>query len=88
MDRGEKVIKKMLQSSNPHDITAGVAELSTYNQEYHSRWKRFALDKHCLQNLEKRFVGFHTFERYEQPMVNYLSALILERNGNLLKNFL
>lgn len=51
MERGEKILKKMLQSSNPHDITSGVAELSTYNQEYHSRFKRFGLDKHCLQNL-------------------------------------
>lgn len=82
MGRAEQVIKKMIQSSNPHDVNAGIGELSTYNLDFKSRYKRFDLEKHSLVNFEKRFVGFHVFERYETPMINYLSSLVIEKNGN------
>ena len=50
MGRAEHIIRKMIQSSNPHDVKAGIGELCTYNGEFQSRYKRFGLEKHCLIN--------------------------------------
>ncbi len=41
-----------------------------------------------MQNFEKRFVGFNVYERFEEPMIKYLSALVVEQNGHTLKQFL
>lgn len=63
MSRAEGIIKKMLQSSNPHDLTVGINELNTYNLDFKSRYSRtnYHLTKLSLVNFEKRFVGFHVF---------------------------
>lgn len=65
LQRGDHVIKKMLQSNNPKDIELGIAELKTHNQEFAYKYRKFELGKLCVQNFEKRFVGFNVYERFE-----------------------
>lgn len=63
-NRGEIVIRKMLETNNANDIAVSIAELNTHNLDFARRYKCFGLDKYCLINFEKRFVGFNVFHRY------------------------
>jgi hypothetical protein len=78
----------MLQTSNYNEIVVSVAELNTHNLDFAHRMKKFGLEKNCLINYEKRFVGFNVFEKYEQPMAQYLSRLIVDLNGRDFKRLL
>jgi hypothetical protein len=78
----------MLSTNNANDIAVSIAELSTHNLDFANRYKRFGLDKYCMINFEKRFVGFNVFDKYEKPMERHLTQLIINSNGAVFKEFL